>query len=125
MSLDGYVAPARGAPDHRRSRAEGDQARLACRGRDARDGTRHLRGDGGALVDVERCVRGADERAAEGGVLEDPERADCNDSRVARGDLAAEIAALRREPGGDIIAWGGASFVQALSRQASRTSIAS
>jgi dihydrofolate reductase len=35
---------------------------------------------------------------------------------IARGDLAAEIAALRREPGGEIIAWGGASFAQALSR---------
>jgi dihydrofolate reductase len=42
--------------------------------------------------------------------------ADWNDSRVARGELAEEISALRREPGGDIIAWGGASFVQALSR---------
>ena len=36
---------------------------------------------------------------------------------MARGDLAGEISALRREPGGDIIAWGGANFVQALSRQ--------
>ncbi len=45
------------------------------------------------------------------------ESADWNDSRVARGDLSEEISALRREPGGDIIAWGGATFVQALSRQ--------
>jgi dihydrofolate reductase len=37
-------------------------------------------------------------------------------TRVARGDLAEEIARLREVPGGDIIAWGGASFVQALSR---------
>jgi dihydrofolate reductase len=44
------------------------------------------------------------------------ERADWNDSRVARGDLADEIASLKREPGGDIIAHGGASLVQALSR---------
>ncbi|MGO9753902.1 MAG: dihydrofolate reductase family protein [Solirubrobacteraceae bacterium] len=43
--------------------------------------------------------------------------ADWNDSRVARGDIAEEISAMRLEPGGDIIAWGGASFVQALSRQ--------
>jgi dihydrofolate reductase len=35
---------------------------------------------------------------------------------VARGDLADEISRLRQEPGGDILAWGGASFVQALSR---------
>ena len=38
------------------------------------------------------------------------------ESTIARGDLAAEIAALKRQPGGEIIAWGGAEFVQALSR---------
>lgn len=37
-------------------------------------------------------------------------------SRIARGDTAAEIAALRSEPGGEIMAHGGAAFVQALSR---------
>lgn len=37
-------------------------------------------------------------------------------TRIARGDLAAEIAALKNEPGGEIIAHGGAAFVQALSR---------
>ena len=38
-------------------------------------------------------------------------------SRIARGDLAEEIAALKSESGGDIImAHGGAAFVQALSR---------
>jgi len=38
-------------------------------------------------------------------------------SRIARGDLAEEITALKSEPGGDIImAHGGAAFVQALSR---------
>ena len=37
-------------------------------------------------------------------------------SQIARGDLAEEIAALKGEPGGDIIAHGGAAFVQALSR---------
>ena len=31
---------------------------------------------------------------------------------IARGDLADEIASLRRQPGGEIIAWGGASFAQ-------------
>jgi dihydrofolate reductase len=35
-------------------------------------------------------------------------------SRIACGDLAEEIDALKHEPGGDIIAWGGASFAQAL-----------
>jgi dihydrofolate reductase len=37
-------------------------------------------------------------------------------SRIAHGGLAEEIDALKREPGGDIIAHGGAAFVQALSR---------
>jgi dihydrofolate reductase len=37
-------------------------------------------------------------------------------SRIARGDLAAEIAALKSEAGGEIMAHGGAAFVQALSR---------
>jgi dihydrofolate reductase len=44
------------------------------------------------------------------------EHADWSDSRVARGDITDEISALRREPGSDIIAHGGAGFVQALSR---------
>jgi len=35
-------------------------------------------------------------------------------TRIARGDLAAEIAALKLEPGGDVIAHGGASFAAAL-----------
>jgi dihydrofolate reductase len=37
-------------------------------------------------------------------------------SSIARGDIHDEIATLRRQPGGDIIAWGGASFAQSLSR---------
>jgi dihydrofolate reductase len=35
-------------------------------------------------------------------------------SRIARGDLAAEIAAIKDEPGPDVIAHGGASFAAAL-----------
>jgi dihydrofolate reductase len=42
--------------------------------------------------------------------------ADWAGTRIARGDLTEEIDALRREPGGDIMAHGGARFVQALSR---------
>ncbi len=38
-------------------------------------------------------------------------------SRIARGDLAEEVGRLKDEPGGDIMAHGGASFVQALSRE--------
>jgi dihydrofolate reductase len=43
------------------------------------------------------------------------ERTDWNNSRVAHGDTAEEIAQLKREPGKDIMAHGGAAFVQALS----------
>ena len=42
--------------------------------------------------------------------------ADWASSRIARGDLTEEIAALKSESGGDIFAHGGAAFVQALSR---------
>ncbi len=42
--------------------------------------------------------------------------ADWAGSRIAGGDLTAEIAALKSEPGGEIMAHGGAAFVQALSR---------
>jgi dihydrofolate reductase len=38
-------------------------------------------------------------------------------TRIARGDLAAEIAAVKQEPGPDVIAWGGASFAAALAAQ--------
>jgi hypothetical protein len=42
------------------------------------------------------------------------ERADWPETRIARGDLATEIAELKREPGKDMIAWGGAVFAQSL-----------
>ncbi|HYY74138.1 MAG TPA: dihydrofolate reductase family protein, partial [Solirubrobacterales bacterium] len=38
------------------------------------------------------------------------------ESRIASGDLAEEIAALKREPGKEMLAWGGAAFAQSLSR---------
>jgi dihydrofolate reductase len=44
------------------------------------------------------------------------ERADWPESRIARGDLASEIADLKRKPGKDLIAWGGAAFAQSLTR---------
>jgi dihydrofolate reductase len=37
-----------------------------------------------------------------------------DDELVARGDLATEIAAIKEEPGPDVIAWGGAIFAAAL-----------
>jgi dihydrofolate reductase len=45
------------------------------------------------------------------------ERADWRKSRIARGDLADEIAKLMREFDKDLIAWGGASFGQSLARE--------
>jgi dihydrofolate reductase len=44
------------------------------------------------------------------------ERADWPESRIARGDLAEEIAKLMRESDKDLIAWDGASFAQSLAR---------
>jgi dihydrofolate reductase len=38
-------------------------------------------------------------------------------TRIARGDLAEEIAAVKQEPGPDVIAHGGASFAAALAAQ--------
>lgn len=42
--------------------------------------------------------------------------ADWPDSTIANGELAEEINALKRQPGKDLIAWGGAAFAQSLSR---------
>jgi dihydrofolate reductase len=44
------------------------------------------------------------------------DRADWPETRIARGDLREEVARLKREPGNDLIAYGGATFDQALSR---------
>ena len=43
-------------------------------------------------------------------------KADWARSTIASGDLTDEITALKREPGKDMIAWGGAAFAQSLSR---------
>jgi dihydrofolate reductase len=42
------------------------------------------------------------------------ERADWPESRIAGGDTAEEIAKLKEEPGGEIVAHGGFSFTQSL-----------
>ena len=44
------------------------------------------------------------------------ERADWADTRIATGDLATEIAELKGEGDNEMLAWGGASFAQSLSR---------
>jgi dihydrofolate reductase len=45
------------------------------------------------------------------------DRADWHESKIARGDLAEEISTLKREPGKDLVAWGGAKFAQSLARE--------
>jgi dihydrofolate reductase len=44
-------------------------------------------------------------------------RADWPTTTIARGDLAEEVARIKGEPGGDVIAYGGYSLAQSLSRQ--------
>jgi dihydrofolate reductase len=44
------------------------------------------------------------------------ERADWPETEIARGDLAAEIARRKKEPGGDMLAHGGVSFARSLIR---------
>jgi len=44
------------------------------------------------------------------------QRTDWPETRIASGDLAEEIGRLKREPGKDLIAYGGATLDQALSR---------
>src|SRR5438128_10568574 len=44
------------------------------------------------------------------------ERADWPETRIARGQLTEEIARMKREPGNDLIVYGGARLDQALSR---------
>jgi dihydrofolate reductase len=44
------------------------------------------------------------------------QRADWPEARIARGDLSEQIWRLKREPGKDLIVYGGSTFDQALSR---------
>jgi dihydrofolate reductase len=44
------------------------------------------------------------------------DRADWDETQIVRGDLAEQVARLKREPGKDLLAHGGATFVQSLAR---------
>jgi dihydrofolate reductase len=121
MSLDGFVAPARGAPVHQ-AVAEDPTLKKIKLDWLSQAGTHAM----GRVTYNEMAAHWPHSTDAYAAPMNDLpkvvfsktlESAEWDGSRVARGDLAEEIAALRREPGGDIIAWGGASFVQALSRQ--------
>jgi len=70
------------------------------------------------LADVHGGLCRPDERHPQGRFLPQPaQRGLARHAYLARGDLVQEIDTLKREPGGYIMAHGGASFVQALSRQ--------
>lgn len=120
VSVDGFVAPAKGAPDHR---GAPEAPALKQRKLDwLRQTGTHLMGRVTYQQMADHWPYSGDEYASP---MNDLPKvvfsktlmdANWNNSQVARGDLAEEISTLRQQPGGDIIAWGGASFVQALSR---------
>jgi dihydrofolate reductase len=121
MSLDGLVAPAKGAPDHRAGPEDPELKRIKL-GWLSQVGTHAM----GRVTYEEMAAHwpfSTDDYAAPMNDLpkvvfsKTLEKADWDESRVARGDIAEEISALRQEPGGDILAWGGASFVQDLARR--------
>jgi dihydrofolate reductase len=120
VSVDGFVAPAKGAPDHRS--APEDPALKRTKLDWMRQVGTHAMGRVTYQEMATHWPHSSDDYAAPMNELpkvvfsKTLDSANWNNSRVARGDLAEEIAKLRQEPGGDIIAWGGASFVQALSR---------
>jgi dihydrofolate reductase len=118
VSIDGYVAGPRG---HAGALPEPDELKRWKLDRIRRAGT-HIMG----RVTYEEMAgywpRSSDDYAAP--MNEIPKvvfsktlgEATWAGSSIARGDLADEIAALRRQPGGEIIAWGGANLAQSLSR---------
>lgn len=120
ISVDGFVAPAKGAADHRGAPEDPVLKQLKLDWL-RRTGT-HAMGRVTYQQMAAHWPHSSDEYARPMNDLpkvvfsKTLQEAHWNNSRVARGDLAEEISALAQEPGGDIIAWGGASFVQALSR---------
>ncbi len=122
VSLDGFVAPAKGAPDHRVLPEDPMLKKIKLDW--LREVGTHVMGRVTYTEMAAHWPISTDDYAAPMNELpkvvfsKTLESTGWRDSRVAGGDLAEEISALRREPGGDILAWGGASFVQALSRQA-------
>lgn len=121
MSLDGYVAPANGAPDHRAMPEDPTLKKIKLDW--LREVGTHAMGRVTYNEMAAHWPGSTDDYAAPMNELPKVvfsrtlESADWGDSRVARGDLGEEISALREEPGGDIVAWGGASFLQALSQE--------
>jgi dihydrofolate reductase len=120
VSLDGFVAPLKGAPDHR-STPE-DPALKELKLNWVRSAGIHAMGRVTYQEMAAHWPTSTDDYAAPMNEL--PKvvfsktlgSAEWHDTRIVRGELAEEISALKHEPGADIIAYGGASFVQALSR---------
>jgi dihydrofolate reductase len=120
MSLDGFVAPRAGAPDHRSSAEDPELKRTKLEWL-SEVGT-HLMGRVTYEEMSAHWPHSTDAYAAPMNEL--PKvvfsrtltEASWSSSRVARGELVEEIGRLREESGGDIVAWGGAAFLQSLSR---------
>jgi dihydrofolate reductase len=120
VSIDGYVAPLGGARDHRSGPEDPrlKQIKLAW----VREAGTHAMGRVTYQEMASFWPTSTDPYAAP--MNEIPkvvfssslEHAPWAESRVLRGDLAAEVAALRAEPGGPIIVYGGAALLQSLSR---------
>jgi dihydrofolate reductase len=119
-SVDGFVAPLEGAPDHRSAREDPALKQLKLDW--LRETGTHAMGRVTYQQMAEHWPYSSDAYAAPMNDLpkvvfsKTLQAASWSNSRVARGDLAEEISALRQASGGDIVAWGGASFVQALSQ---------
>lgn len=120
MSLDGFVAPVKGAPDHRSIPEDPALKRIKLDWL-GQVGTHAM----GRVTYNEMASHWPDSTDDYAAPMNDLpkvvfsktlEKADWGNSRVARGDIVEEITTLRGEPGGDIVAWGGATFVQELSR---------
>ena len=120
MSLDGYVAPVRRTSDHRRM-PEDPRLKQGKLDRLTRAGT-HIMGRVTFEEMAQHWPSSSDAYAAPMNELpkvvfsKTLQSVDWDGSRIASGDLADEIQALREQDGGDIVAWGGAAFLQSLSR---------
>lgn len=119
ISVDGFVAPLKGAPDHRGP----EDPALKQRKLDWLSGSvTHAMGRVTYAEMAAHWPHSDDAYAAPMNELpkvvfsKTLQRADWDNSRVAGGDLSEEISTLKQEPGGNILAWGGATFLQALSR---------
>jgi dihydrofolate reductase len=121
ISLDGYVAPPEGMPA-RHAGPEDPRLKERKLARMTRAGT-HIMGRV-TFEEMSTHWPFSDDpyakpmndlpKVAFSRTLTDP--GDWAHSRIASGDTAQEIQALREQDGGDIVAWGGGAFLQSLSR---------